>query len=229
MNLIEFTGLKRSGNHAIILWMMRNIAQSADLNVIVPQGTYASDNCIFFNCLNHNRINKNHDKEKRLEIENELSKRTYDWYILSYEDCHIHTKYNWLPYKFNKTYKFSIVRDIKNLLASRLKKIDNHYKEYKRSDPDMEIYPVFFEHYISHKNWKDVIYYDQWIQDKEYRDSICEIINVKNLDYYNIHTEEGGGSSFIGQSLDSVQNLLNRKNMYKIPDKYLKKIEELNL
>lgn len=229
MNLIEFTGMKRSGNHAIILWMMRNIAQTKDLNVIKPQATYESQNCVFFNCLNHNKIDKNHDEEKRGEIEDQLNKRKYDWYIVSYEDCHIGTKYNWLPYKFEKTYKFSIVRDIKNVMVSRLKRIEDIYKQYKQIDRDMEIYPSFFDHYISHKNWRNVIYYDKWLVDKNYRDSICEILNVKNLDFNQNVTVEGNGSSFVGYKLDSVENLLNRKSMYKIPDKYLNKIKELNL
>lgn len=229
MNLIEFTGMKRSGNHAIIHWMMKNISRTNDVNVIKPMGTYSSDNCIFFNCLNHSRINKDKDEEKRLDIESELQKRTYDWYIVSYEDCHIGTKYNWLPYKFDKTYKFSIVRNVKSVIASRLKRIDNYYKENSRFDSDMDIYPSFFEHYLSHKNWKNVIYYDKWIEDKKYRDSICKILNVENLDYCDKCTTEGDGSSFVGYNLDSVENLLNRDKMYKIPEKYLKKIEELNL
>lgn len=236
MNLIEFTGMKRSGNHAIILWMMRNIAQTTELDIVNPKSTYASHNCIFFNCLNHKKIDKdpmrgkNHcDELKRLEIENELSKRTYDWYIVSYEDCHIGTKYNWLPYKFEKTYKFSIVRDINSVIASRLKRVEDFYKLYNKIDYDMEIYPSFFEHYMSHKNWPNVIYYDKWLTDKNYRDSICKILNVSNLDYKLECTVFGEGSSFTGFKLDSVENLLNRKSMYKIPDKYLNKIKELNL
>ena len=229
MNLIEFTGMKRSGNHAIILWMMRNISQTVELNIVNPQATYSSHNCIFFNCLNHTKFSESHEREKRLEIESELNKRKYDWYIVSYEDCHIGKKYNWLPYKFDKTYKFSIVRDIKNLLASRLKKLDSYYNKIKKIDPDMEIYPSFFDHYISHKNWKNIIYYDKWLVDENYRDSICEILNVKNLDFNQNVTVEGHGSSFVGYKLDIVENLLNRKSMYKIPDKYLNKIKELNL
>ena len=229
MNLIEFTGMKRSGNHAIILWLLRNLAQSTELNIITHQSTYSIDNCIFFNCLNHNKLDKNHDKEKRLEIENEIKKRTYDWYILSYEDCHIGTKYNWLPYKFDKTYKFSIVRDIHNLLASRLKKSNDFYKQTKKIDHDMEIYPSFFEHYISHKKWNNIICYDTWLKSKGYRDDICKIFNVENLDCRIGGLEFGGGSSFVASNIDIVENLLNRKSMYKIPDKYLNKIKELNL
>jgi hypothetical protein len=224
MKLIEFTGMSRSGNHPIIFWMMRNISNTENITTIEKDTVYVSDNCIFLNNIS-SRLKLDDQREI---INRELLKKTYEWYILSYEDCHMGTSHS-LDYDFEKKYKFSIVRDIRNLLASRLKRTDDVFKWRKQIDTHMRIYPSFFEHYISHKNWNNSIFYDKWLVDKNYRDSVCNIVNVNNLDYNKKVTENGCGSSFVGYNLDSVQNLLNRKNMYKIPDKYLKKIEELNL
>lgn len=224
MNLIEFTGLKRSGNHAIIFWMIRNLSKNINVTMIEKDTVYVSENCIFIN----NVLDRIKIPEQKEIIERELNKRTYEWYILSYEDCHIGSKHN-LSYKFDKKYKFSIIRDIKNVLASRLKRIDDGLKYNKQYDMNMHIYLSFFENYISHKNWRNVIRYDNWLIDKSYRDSICEILKIDNLDHNKDVTENGAGSSFVGYNLDSVENLLNRKSIYKIPDKYLNKIKELNL
>jgi hypothetical protein len=224
MKLIEFTGMSRSGNHPIIFWMMRNVSNTENITTVEEDTVYVSDNCIFLNNIS-SRLKLDDQREI---INRELSKKTYEWYILSYEDCHIGVKHD-LNYNFEKKYKFSIVRDIQNLLASRLKRTDDVFKWRKQIDTCMRIYPSFFEHYISHKNWNNSISYDKWLVDKNYRDSVCNVVNVNNLDYNKKVTENGYGSSFVGFNLDSVENLLNRKNMYKIPDKYLNKIKELNL
>jgi len=68
------------------------------------------------------------------------------------------------------------------------------------------------------------IYYDQWLIDKTYRDSIAEEMNMLNLDIINDLSSAGGGSSFIGMRLDSRENLLTRYQQIEIPDDLKEKI-----
>ena len=55
MNLIEFTGLKRSGNHAIIFWMLQNLSGKKEVIRISEHTFFRSGNCIFFNNINYTK------------------------------------------------------------------------------------------------------------------------------------------------------------------------------
>ena len=230
MNLIEFTGMRRSGNHAIIFWMLQNLSSLDKFKVIqtVDHLSYtnhceiiSTDEFIYFNNVNPARAD---------DVYNTLKVKRPKWIIISYEDCHVDYSVN-LPYEFENTYKFSIVREVRNLIASRLKRLVVNLNSETPLMPHyyMWVYKGFFSHYISHKNWKTPIFYDKWLVDKNYRDSICDIVKVCNVDKTNYVSPFGNGSSFVGVQLDKPENLLNRKDSFKIPEPILKRIEELNL
>jgi len=225
MNLIEFKGLRRSGNHAIIFWMLQNLSKQKEVIPFPDNKIYKSGNCLYLNDYGfsdfHNFQSKTYLLPKLIKMYN------CEWCIVSYEDVHIDYKetYN---FKYDKLFTFSIVRDIENILSSRLKYIDNRIKT-NESINNLNIYDNIFIDYISHKNYNNSIVYDKWVIDKEYRDSICKQLNVENLDHTDYVSFAGYGSSFVGITLDNPDNLLNRKKMFTIPDKYIKKLKELQL
>lgn len=230
MNLIEFTGMRRSGNHAIIFWMLQNLSNLDNFKVkqYVDESSYinhceiiSTDEFLYFNNVNLRRCD---------DVHKTLSRERRKWIIISYEDCHVNYGIT-LPYEFENRYKFSIVRDVRNLVASRLKRLEINKNNENHIIPNsyMIIFKGFFQYYISHKNWKTPIFYDKWLVDKNYRDSICDIVKVPNVDKTNYVSPFGNGSSFVGVQLDKPENLLNRKDSFKIPEPILKRIEELNL
>jgi hypothetical protein len=224
MNLIEFAGLRRSGNHAIIFWMLQNLSGKKEVITIENRVFYRSGNCIFFNNLN-NESEFFIQKYLKSRLNIKLGMNNIRWLVASYEDCNAEYSFDF-NYEFEKRYKFSIVRDIQNIFSSRLKLLEQNDIEIS---PGMNIYDNTFNDYVSLKNYENPIIFEKWLIDKDYRNSICKKIGVSNLDITDYVSDNGGGSSFTKTNMDTKENLLNRKNMYKIPDKYLNKIKELNL
>lgn len=220
--------MRRSGNHAVIFWMLQNLAKLEDYKVLqlVDKSNwinnceiFASNNVVYFNNITERRKHNVYNTMKTLKP---------NWVVVSYEDTHVDYSID-LPYEFEEKYKFSIVRDVRNLIASRLKRLEHNLITQTGPPFYFYIFKEFFDHYLSHKNWTPSISFDDWLVNKNYRDSICNIINVPNLDHTNYVSHFGGGSSFVNVKLDRKENLLNRKQSFSIPKPLLDQLERLNL
>jgi hypothetical protein len=222
MNIYKIYGMQRSGNHAIINWLIENLSDDSTREYIDGVSFVAKDVSFLNHVMLKDRPNTYNNNQFLLK--DCLKKATSvhpKSLILSYEDVGLTESNNNILGNVKHT-KIIIVRNLENLVASRLQfNIKNYewYNYFKLCDDD------FFRTWETHVNNNFLkIHYDKWLIDKNYRNLICEQLNIINKDITNIVTSPGNGSSFIGQSLDSNGNLLSRYQQINMPKDVLDKI-----
>jgi hypothetical protein len=201
----EFWGMQRSGNHAILNWQLENFCNGLPRKYIFDYACFYNDEVLFLNAVgwnNRNRIILNEKLKESLKLK-------VNTVVLSYEDC-----------DFDKSLvlhckKFIIMRNLENLVASRMRGVD---QEWPIDDNFFEMWETYARSNISK------IHYDKWLIDKPYRDSIAQMFNTDNKDITNTMSVAGAGSSFIGMKLDKPENLLTRYQQIDIPPDIKKKI-----
>ena len=182
-DLIIYT-MCRSGNHAIIFWILENLG-----------GTDKSiENCCYWN-----------DKTKVYFYNNcnHVSYHyvnSYKYMIKSYEDVNANGS--------NKI--IIILRDFVNLIASRYKKYGEKLGLNWSYPQDLnKIKGIWKQHanlILSDKNVTGILY-NKWITDKEYRDNISVELKINNIkDKTDYVSTIGEGSSFSGIKLESSKN-----------------------
>lgn len=191
-------GLSRSGNHAIIFWIIHNYVDSVKN---IGKEIYIDENqtlCYLNNVNIYESILKNNFPLKHFNIA-----------IKSYEDI-----------EFNKNTTIIILRDFLNLLCSRYKKYSKNicFNEYYICDL-LRLINVWKQHTYSPKK---TIKYNNWLVSKEYRDKISEqIVGIFNRsDNINYMPDIGGGSSFEINDQQDAEQYISRYKQVKIP-KYM--------
>lgn len=183
----RFVGLARSGNHAIILWVLNNIAQAE------PLGGQAYHDPVTKKYIYFNNVSRAGYRGFWGRI------KEYDELIYSYEDE--------IPEPDSYVL---ICRDFLNLFASRQKKFcktcGQGSKGYVTGTANL------VDHWIRHHELnKPKIYYNFWLYSKTYRDLIAEAIGIENsVDNTEKVSTIGEGSSFIGMNLDKTEAYLSR-------------------
>ena len=206
--LIKVIGLRRSGNHAIINWIIpQQTGIVRHLNNISIRGNYYRELC-----------DKLHDyhpeiylrEKERLEKEARGDFELKDCLICNYEDYNLKQLTSQKMQKrddfyFGKSlveYNLLILRDPFNTLASRL-------NAPKDTAIDLRVNNrAFIKRWIAYakeflgetqflKNNKVVVNYNQWFSDLDYRKQIASHLNLKFSDKgINQVRGFGGGSSF---------------------------------
>lgn len=189
---INIYTLCRSGNHAVIFWLMNNLCTITD----------KIDVCCYWN------------DEKKVYYYNNCSRFNYfyltdfNYLIKSYEDIYPP------DLKYDDNVNVVILRDFPNFMASR-------YQKYKPSlglnSSYLESYDDIKNLWI--KFGSDVIdgkvigiIYNKWLLDKVYRDKISDLLGIANVvDDTSVVANIGHGSSFCGLQLEADKNnYLNR-------------------
>lgn len=170
-------GLSRSGNHAIIFWIINNIVDSIST---VGQEIYIDYHNIVCYINNVNIKNKLY--------QHLINTDKFSYLFKSYEDTYT-----------NKNTSIVILRDFLNLLCSRYEKFHNNKHNICLNNQ----YICDLHHLI--ETWKQhshsrrkLILYNDWLVSKNYRDNISKnLIGIPNIkDKIDIISEIGQGSSF---------------------------------
>lgn len=201
MQIINFIGMSRSGNHAVIRWILGHFQ-----NAKVPIHFYNNTTPSFLEHLNFIHKDLNSDPGRVL--------------LVSFEDVSLNEKFSNLS--SIATHNIILIRDPLNLFASRLeglgpnrgKALDprrwesgdksmhenllrNAIQTTKRALPNQ--INLYLNHYEEFKNKtsflqnKIHIAYNDWVRDKDYRSKIISNFNVKFTDArFNVKA----GSSF---------------------------------
>lgn len=219
-------GMKRSGHHAIINWILNHY-----------------DSFIYYNnCIIKN--NKLHYTEKNGIIKNGTP--PYEIKLLSFEDRkNINQSSIKSISKIKKPIKnILIIRDAYNNYASRFeKKINksnaNWVKNWHNYD-DVEIWKNYAKEFIGETNYLNAIKinYNLWFQDIEYRKEISKNFGVFTDKGFEEVPKFGNGSSFDYKKFDNHaqkmkvlerwKNFYNDSNYYKkiVLDKEIKELNE---
>ena len=196
---IRFIGLRRSGNHAVLNWIFKQLQHPVYFINNVEAG------------MSPFRFGHLHfpDKEYRNEAWGNFSPKEY--LIYSYEDYSLkdictpysESKHDLWVGKTRKRYDVLLLRDPFNLLASRLKK---NYMDVKT--PSESVVSLWIEqakeclgetNLLKHN--KIVINYNQWFRSVEYRQKLASQLGLEFSDKgFNYVSSYGGGSSFDARS-----------------------------
>jgi len=228
IEFIEVYGLRRSGNHAIIGWFLKNMSTNLVTNtesLVVPQPSigFISQRCDDVYHINDvgGRWSVGSPKYVRGLIDAYISMGAKT-IVLSYED----TTYQASLYGINKklfyfledSKKIIIIRDLANTFASRLMasiKIFGEANFDKAPNPFLITQLVVDKWAINEFFEGTKINYENWLTSKEYRDQISKDLNLVNRDITSEISNAGGGSSF-KNTLDK-DNLLNRYKQVEFP------------
>lgn len=195
MQIIEIYGMRRSGHHAIIGWLKFNL-----------DNHYGKEKVHYINDLINNCSYRGEFLMHRV---NEYKDSGAEVLLVSYEDELTSVS----RIERYETKKFVIVRDIKNLSASR-------YKASKHGA--MRIDQKFVDTWTEHTNFPNKIRFEDFLLDKNVRDNVSLRFGVKNIDITDdVKYCSNIGSSFVGRVKDENENYLNRFQMIEIPEHLL--------
>lgn len=212
--MIQFCGIQRSGNHAVINWIIgQESSKTCFINGVFPgENPWHKNWGISYP--NYPYWPKTRDLAGAF-----VSK---DLVICSYENRElkkIAKDRKLLPKYFgNSTENYSviIIRDPYNTFASWLQ------KNWQLTTEIIQLWKDYAYEYLGKTNYlkgkKIFVSFNQWFLDSNYRKKIAESLGLdfsdKNLNYVSFH---GGGSSFDEQSLNrqaQEMNVLNRFHNY---------------
>ena len=204
---IRIAGLRRTGNHAIITWIRSQFKNKQSLhlnNLIVNENPYRYK-------YEHLR---DYYPEHKVVIERYRQQAKGNFVprqclIYSYEDYSLRQIFNNRFEKKHdlylglsaKRYDVLIIRDPFNLFASRFK---NNFREVKISGKtDIELWIEYAKEYLEETNYlkhnKLCINYNQWFQDRSYRQNLLDRLGIYCLNPGLSQVGNwGGGSSFDG-------------------------------
>lgn len=235
---IRVIGLRRSGNHGIIIWLRRHYAEKIwHLNNVSPaKNPYRQ-------LLEHYP-----DKEKlRQEAQGIFSRKKclkYNFrnYILdSIINSQCEINHDLYLGKSEVRYDLLILRDPYNMFASICKgqnqssKNNNYSTTYPHNQKTIgELWLDYAKEFLGETNYlphkKVIVNYNQWLCNVNYRQNISKNLGLDFCDAgFNVVKNYGGGSSFDGINFNSQaikMNLLNRWQKFKDNDSYKKMLNQ---
>ena len=135
MTSLAIYGMRRSGNHAILEWMIKNLSGSNERHVVKHSLITSGDSC-YLNAINE------YGQSSSLYIDYHFAKSTYKNLIISYED--VSDRY--ITDYSRSLQKVVVLRDIINVAASR-------YQKLLSGDPQfrcLSMNKLFFQNWIDH-------------------------------------------------------------------------------
>ena len=181
---IIFYGLKRSGNHAIIHWILRNLDKN--IKEIMPSYIHGNKEAgiVYFNDILKSRgaiepsiESYSHFKHKFASVEEQ--------YIDPWNTVMSKIWDPNLP-----IIKVFIIRDPLNCYSSRLKTFN-----LRNIDQFKNLFNSLIKERDSDKSNITVLY-NHWWKFKDYRDKVSELIGIENKNDILITSKEGGKSAF---------------------------------
>jgi len=207
---MAFYGMRRSGNHAVAEWLLRCLSQRGDRNFI-KLNLVAYGNSCYVNAINQ------YCSGFELRTDLQFASSTYQNILITHED--VATNF---PTKYTEGLKkVVVIRDIRDLVASRLKSMEKALKKHQHY---FQIDDNFFRYWLEHTSQKmdnkmTIIKLEDWAMCTKYREQICEELGIKNFHGTDPITYHGNGSSFSGrEKVPGHLELSNRRNQIHIPE-----------
>jgi hypothetical protein len=224
--IIHFIGMARSGNHAVINWILQK-----------------HDNPIFLN--NRNDVNSPFLKLHQNNYDDEQIMLTQDYNLMvissEFDSLEKYLKLKWelkneskkiIP--MNDILHIFIVRDPFNLFASRMSHVRPyaHIKNIKKFCEEWKTYAREFLGITNYIPNKLPISYNKWFSNKRYRRKLTKTIGGSDVDSVNNITSYGNGSSFDKMKFNGKANqmkVLERWKHYARNELFLEMLEDKEL
>ncbi|MDJ0600659.1 MAG: hypothetical protein QNJ37_17665 [Crocosphaera sp.] len=224
---IRLIGLKRTGNHGITNWIIKQYGDInlAYLNAVKPKyNPYR----LYYNNFPNNRFSK--DAFGQFSKKDLLFYSYEDWPLELICDANFEKKHDLYLGKSSQRYDILILRDPFNLFASRLKMMDekldglkgmgNQLSDKQMIDRELQekmikrligqysvdLWITYAKEFLGETDYltqkKVFINYNQWFCDQAYRKNISQQLDVQFSDVGLEKVKgQGGGSSFDGKNL----------------------------
>ena len=202
--LIFLFATKRSGHHAILNWIAMNMKMSSlhindiDLNKFISNTSICSTKgttpYVMYEMSKNNLTRYAHYETSIKKFTNFL--KTVNTYIFNLED-YVYDSFELETPK--KVLDYGILRDFYNNLSSELHapgsdKVDFNLILDKITNMKKAWLSIAYKYLENHKK---VILFNEWHKNKNYRDEICNRLDLNNFDFgFDIQSKFGGGSSF---------------------------------
>jgi hypothetical protein len=209
MQFIEIYGLRRSGHHAVISWLIKNLEEE-----------YGLDKVYYINDASNSRFASGENLNKHLLYQ--IWKCQPKIIILSYED--VPTEVSRLEDRIERT-KIVVVRDILNNAASRYQRA-LIAKTTLFPNCHMKIDESIMDIWLNHAKHRNMFKYEDFLFDKHKRDLLSIKFGAANLDYTDKVNDYANGSSFVGIQLDKKENYIKRHEMVQLPERVLNLINQ---
>ena len=184
-------------------WLLRNCGESNDASKINHSFSYSNDSCYLNSITERSR--------EAVGIDHTFAIHRFRNVIVTHEDVSDDYVSDFsLGYR-----KVVIMRDIVNVLASRLKLLENRARKGKTGKSLVDIsentFKVWQRLSTSQQRGCIIVKFEDWVSSKDYRDSICSKLNIANIDKTDTVTHYGGGSSFTGMTKTPTADELNSR------------------
>lgn len=219
---IRVVGLRRSGNHGIIIWLRRHYDRHIlHLNNVSPMRNP------------YRQLYQNYSTKEKLKQEAKGIFSKKECLIYNYENYTLDSIVNSKCEKNHDIYlgksasrsDLLILRDPYNMFASirkgQLQKKSNHnyLKTYPKNQKSIsELWLDYAKEFLGETNYlkqnRVMLNYNQWVCDQEYRKNIAKKLDFNFCDTgFNVVKNYGGGSSFDGTKFNNQatkMDVLNR-------------------
>jgi len=216
MNIIEIPALRRSGHHAVMSWVIKNLVFDSPLKEEWDKykiTTIGDSKSIFWSEANWDL---DHAKElyKNLNYPHNNIFINYEdvepLYSIFSKDFQYKGKFNLqtdLNINITNSYRFLVIRDFYNNLCSRIK--GNEFYNFSYGQDFINLWKIHARYCVD--NLINFIKYEDWILSSEIRQQFLQnTFNTKEI--YSTEFSEGSASSF------NNQDFLNRFNPDIIPN-----------
>jgi hypothetical protein len=151
---MEIYGLARSGNHAVIFWILHNLADSF-VELERHQIYVSGDICFINNCHHHHS-----------PFRSSFDVSPYSFVLRSYEDIDCASG------------GFVVVRDFMNLVCSRYRAYGSRMAFRDHYCAGLENVISLWK---IHALCSSAIFYNKWLVSRDYRDLVGDMVGVPNV------------------------------------------------
>ena len=212
-----FYGMRRSGNHAVINWLMKCLDNGRHESREISRRLTVRGDCCHLNALNEY---KNADK---LNEDLKFARSNFSNLIISFEDVSPErfSGETWL--QSASFVKIILIRDILNLAASRYAR--SRCSEFARQNNTCNVDSAFVSLWLEHVNLvtdnshdSAGIIFERWLDSKSYRQKVCDRLMIDFAEPDKAVSRHGGGSSFVGMDrVPTSAELKSRKDQIVLP------------
>ncbi|MGB7058105.1 MAG: hypothetical protein WBD58_10410 [Geitlerinemataceae cyanobacterium] len=218
---IRIVGLRRTGNHAIIQWIVKQ-----QIGNVLCLNNLPIDESPYRHRYEYPEKNDLPEQIEKLEAEAKGEFTLKECLIYSYEDHPLKSvfsdrfedRHDLYLGKSRCRYDVLLLRDPFNLFASRFK---SHKIGVKETEQDMvSVWIEYAKEFLGETNYlkhqKICINYNEWFRDREYRRKIADLLDSEFSDAgIDEVSHYGGGSSFNQQNLQGKARQMDVLNRWK--------------
>lgn len=185
-------------------WLVKNLSQSKERFEVSHRFVAYGDSC-YINSANA------YFKSRSFRIYYQFAALNFRNLVITFEDVPIEFSVS----QVKKCPKIVVIRDIRDLIASRLQAQKKHPNGFPIDD---KFFNTWINHSFSESSGHCLIKFESWVSNSEYRDAISQQLGLNNLDDTSTVTSFGGGSSFSGTTkIPTFKELTQRRNSIVFP------------